>query len=144
MKFRLKRKRLKMRKKLQDNEKIDMHAQKLQLLQDELSRSREYANSHPSNYKLICTNYIEKCMSFLKLEKEQEWTDRIHVQEISVKIAHARGELVYLNSTQPYEKRPSSNCKNKAPSSICKKMPPLVNIPRSESDLTKISRSSNE
>jgi len=82
-------------KQLRNREKIEKHTQKLQLLEDELSRSRDYAKSHPSNYKLICANYVEKCMSFLNMAQEQGWTDR--VAEVTAKIQHARGELATLS-----------------------------------------------
>ncbi|CBY09226.1 unnamed protein product [Oikopleura dioica] len=82
-------------KQLRNREKIEQHTQKLQSLQDELSRTREYAKSHPSNYKLICANYVERCMSFLNMAQEQGWTDRI--AEVSAKIQHSKGELATLS-----------------------------------------------
>jgi len=65
------------------------------LLEDELSRSRDYAKSHPSNYKLICANYIENCMKALKAAQDQGWSDR--AQDVTAKIQNARGELATLS-----------------------------------------------
>jgi len=82
-------------KQLQDRRKVEEHTQKIQSLQDELSRTRGYAKSHPSDYKIICANYIEKCMSFLNMAQEQGWTDRI--AEVSTKIQQTKNELLTLS-----------------------------------------------